>query len=105
MPGRTPSRSAVAVQAPTIGCSPGIGPRAAGLPLSSGLAFSAAWRSKAGIETQATIGTYVLHEHTFPCQVALTGGDHDPMLGVVITVVLLFVAFIALTLWAQATIL
>ena len=47
------------------GCA---GASATGLPASSGRRSSGALRAKAGIVRQATMGTFVLHEHTFSCQ-------------------------------------
>src|SRR6185436_7544576 len=59
------------VMEPTSGSVPGSGASAAGAAWRLGRSLSAARRSKAGMTTAAITGTYVLHEHTFSCQVRL----------------------------------
>ena len=68
MPGRTPSRSASAVTGPSRGSVPATGDSAAGRSARPGCLRSAARNSKPGMRRQAIMGTYVLHEHLFPCQ-------------------------------------
>src|SRR4051794_15904996 len=68
MPGRTPFASAGPVTEPISGSVPGSGASAAGAACSRGRRRSAARRSKAGMTIAAITGTYVLHEHAFPCQ-------------------------------------
>src|SRR5436190_2573984 len=68
IPGRTPAASAVAVTGPSSGSVPGSGASAAGFRPRRGRSVSAARRSKPWMRMQAIMGTYVLHEHTFPCQ-------------------------------------
>src|SRR5205823_5099446 len=75
IPGRTPAASAAAVTGPISGSPPGSGESAAGRSASDGAFRKAASRSKPGMERQAIIGTYVLYEHTFPCQLILTRLD------------------------------
>src|SRR5215210_4687049 len=65
IPGRTPSDSAAAVTGPSTGSSPAAGASAAGRVASDGRDRSAARSGKPGIERQAIMGTYVLHEHVF----------------------------------------
>ena len=67
-PAARPCASAAPVTEPTSGSLPGSGASAAGLACSLGRRRSAARRSKAGMTTEAITGTYVLHEHVFPCQ-------------------------------------
>jgi hypothetical protein len=57
------------VHGPTSGLAPGAGASATGLLRRSGWPLSAALNVKAGIVRQAIMGTYVLHERTFSCQV------------------------------------
>ena len=68
IPGRTPAASAAAVTGPSSGSPTGSGASAAGRSASDGERRSAAFSSNPGMERQAITGTYVLHEHTFPCQ-------------------------------------
>jgi hypothetical protein len=46
----------------------GSGERAAGRSARDGVFRNAAFSSNPGMERQAITGTYVLHEHAFPCQ-------------------------------------
>ena len=63
--------SAAAVTGPISGSPPGSGASAAGRSVRAGRFRSAAFSSNPGMERQAIMGTYVLHEHTFPCQADL----------------------------------
>ena len=65
---RRPAASAAAVTGPSSGSPPASGASAAGRSASDGCFRSAAFSSNPGMERQAIMGTYVLHEHTFPCQ-------------------------------------
>src|SRR5690348_14074141 len=73
MPGLTPAASAAAVTGPINASAPGSGASAAGASARRGRSRSAARSSNPGMTRQAIMGTYVLHEHTFPCQVFLGG--------------------------------
>ena len=68
IPARTPAASAAAVTGPSSGSPTGSGDRAAGRNARDGVLRNAAFSSNPGMERQAITGTYVLHEHTFPCQ-------------------------------------
>src|SRR5579864_3372294 len=67
MPGRTPAASAAAVTGPRRKESPGSGASAAARVARRGRSRSIARSSNPGMRMQAITGTYVLHEHTFPC--------------------------------------
>src|SRR4051812_28886 len=68
MPGRTPRRSASAVTGPSSGSVPATGASAAGRRARPGCFRKAARSAKPGTRMQAIMGTYVLHEHTFPAK-------------------------------------
>src|SRR5262245_43915229 len=74
MRGCTPSASAAAVTAPSSGSPTGSGESAAGRSASPGAFRNAAFSSNPGMDRQAIMGTYVLHERTFPCQTNLRTG-------------------------------
>src|ERR1044072_7604740 len=71
MPAFAPAASAAAVTGPTSASTPGSGASAAGSSARRGRSRSAARSSNPGMTRQAIMGTYVLHEHTFPCQAVL----------------------------------
>ena len=71
IPGRTPSASAAAVTGPMSGSPCGSGASAAGRSASVGVRRNAAFNSSPGMVTQAIMGTYVLYEHMFSCQLRI----------------------------------
>src|SRR5512133_2150594 len=78
MPGVTPAAFAADVTQPTRGSVPGSGASAAARVARRGRSRRAARSSNPGMRMQATMGTYVLHEHAFPCKPVLQSLDPLP---------------------------
>ena len=68
IPAWTPSASAAEVARPDERLRAGLRRERHGPSRSSGRSRSAARSEKTGMERQAIMGTYVLHEHVFPCK-------------------------------------